>query len=253
MQPGDPLDKDFYVSTPAGAAATGLVTANFTFTAWHTPYGGTTATWSHGTVVSELGGGWYRARLTLPSTAGQWVFSIAHATNTVTPFGWEDELEVADLASIAAMIARPTVRVTGDGTIGDTVTLDDIVAWRKSVIQLSFVDGNGDPVHLASDYTNWSVGFSATDTQTGGAPRLDCVNTSPTGFGLVPDDSGLLTITIPDDLSGLFDGITEGAAPDADLVVLMEVTAEAPSNQTISMVAPSQLRILKRVVGSPAP
>jgi hypothetical protein len=70
-------------NTTCVVAVTGLATGNFTITAWHTPYGGATATWSHGLVVSELGSGWYRARLTLPSTAGQWLLNAALTANPI--------------------------------------------------------------------------------------------------------------------------------------------------------------------------
>lgn len=251
MQPANQLDKDFYVSSNAGVAVTGLVTANFAFTAWHTPYGGATATWSHATVVSELGSGWYRARLTLPSTAGQWLFGITHATHIVTPFAWEDELEVADLASVAALVARPVVRVQGNGTLGEPADLPTLIAYRKAVIVISIVDGTGAPVALASGYTNWAVGFRSLTTQSGGAPRLDAVHGTPTGFGLVVDDSGMLTITIPDDLS-IFGAITEGAVPVDEITIQMEVVADSPSGQTVPIVAPSSLRIKKRAHGSGA-
>jgi len=252
MQPADQLDKDFYVVSSAGAAVTGLVTANFTITAWHTPYGGSTATWSHGLVVSELGSGWYRARLTLPATAGQYVYGLTHASHIVTPFAWEDELEIMDQAAIAALVARPVVRVQGSGNLGETATLPDQNAIRKAVITLSIVDVDNDPVALATDYTTWAVGFRSTTTQSGGAPRLDAVHGTPTGFGLVVDDAGLITITIPDDLS-IFSAITEGATPVDSVEVDMEVVGDSPSGQTISIVAPSRFRILKRAHGSGSP
>jgi hypothetical protein len=249
MQPADQLEKTFYVSSTAGAAVTGLVTGNFTVTAWHTPYGGTTATWTHGTVVSELGSGWYRARLTLPATAGQYVYGLTHASHIVTPFAWEDELEIMDQAAIAALVARPVVRVQGSGTLGETATLPDLIAFRKAVITISIVDVDNDPVALATDYTTWAVGFRSTTTQSGGAPRLDAVHGTPTGFGLVVDDAGLITITIPDDLS-IFSAITEGTTPVDEITIQMEIVADKPSGQTVTIVAPSTLRIKKRAHGS---
>lgn len=253
MQPSDQVDKYIDVrNASTGAAVTGLVTGDFTFAAWHTPYGGASATWTHAAVVSELGAGRYRIRLTLPSTGGNWVFYVTHATHIVTPGGWEDELEIVDQAAIAALIARPVVRVQGSGTLGEVATLPDIIAYRKAIITLSIVDGTGAAVHLATDYTNWKVGFRSVTTQSGGAPRLDAVHGTPTGFGLVVDDSGLAVITIPDDLT-IFGAITEGATPVDDITIQMEVTAEAPAGQTVSIVAPSSLRIKKRAEGSGAP
>jgi hypothetical protein len=248
MQPADQLDKDFYVSSSAGAAVTGLVTGNFTVTAWHTPYGGSTATWSHGLVVSELGSGWYHARLTLPATAGQWTLSIAHATHIVTPFGWADELENYDLDGMAALVARPIVRVQGSGTLGEVAALPTLINKRKAIITLAIVDENGDPAPINVGYLNWKVGFRSQTDQTATPPKLDAVHGTPTGFSLVVI-AGLVTITIPDDCS-IFGALTEGATPTELVTIDMEVTAENPSGQTVSIVAPSPLVIRKRVEGS---
>lgn len=248
MQPADQLDKDFKVLDPSDAPVTGLVTGSFVITAWHTPYGGSTATWSHGLVVSELGSGWYRARLTLPSTAGQWVLTIAHATHTVIPSGWEDELQNYDADAIASLVARPVVRVQGGGTLGSTVSLPEIIAYRKSIITVAILDDTGAPLNLAG-YTNWAVGFRSQSTQSGAAPRLDATHGSPTGFSLVVS-TGLVTITLPDDLTGVFGAITEGATPVDSITIDMELVADNPSGQTISIIAPSPLRIKKRAYGS---
>lgn len=248
MQPADQLDKDFYVSSSAGAAVTGLVTGDFTITAWHTPYGGSTATWSHGLVVSELGSGWYRARLTLPSTAGQWTLSIAHATHIVTPFGWADELENYDADAMAALVARPIVRVMGSGTLGEVAALPTLINKRKSIITLAIVDENGDPAPIDVGYSSWKVGFRSQTDQTATPPKLDAIHGTPTGFSLVVI-AGLVTITIPDDCT-IFGALTEGATPTDQVTIDMEVTAENPAGQTVSIVAPSPLTIRKRVEGS---
>ena len=249
MQPAGQLDKTFYVQSAAGAAVTGLVTGDFTVTAWATPYGGSTATWPHGFTVSELGSGWYRGRFTLPASAGQWSLVPAHATHLVTPFGWEDELENYDRDAIASLVARPIVRVRGSGTLGEAVPdLPTLVAYRKAVITLSVVDDDGDPAPIDVDYTNWAVGFRSKTTQSGGAPRLDATHGNPTGFSLVIA-AGLITITIPDDLT-IFGALTEGATPTEEVTITMEVVADNPSGQTVSIIAPSNLRIVKRAHGS---
>jgi hypothetical protein len=250
MQPGDSVDHYFEVRTPAGVAVTGLVTADFTFTAWHTPYGGTSASWTHGAAVTELAAGRYRVRFALPATAGAWGFYLTHATHIVTPVGWEDELETYDLDAIAAIVAKPVVRLQGSGTLGEAAAVPDLIAFRKAILTLSVLDGNGDPYDFTG-WANFAVGFRSPSTQSGGAPRLDAVHGTPTGFAMVVS-AGLITLTIPDDLS-IFSAITEGATPVDSVEVDMEVVGDSPSGQTISIVAPSRFRILKRAHGSGSP
>jgi ribosome biogenesis GTPase A len=50
--------------------------------------------------------------------------------------------------------------------------------------------------------------------------------------------------------STIFNALTEGATPTERLTIDMEVTAENPSGQTVSIVAPSPLTIKKRAEGS---
>ncbi len=252
MQPADQVDKQIYVTNSAGAAVTGLVTGNFTFVAWHTPYGGTGATWTHAAAISELGSGWYNVRFTLPATAGTWSFRVVHATNDVTPWGWSDDLGNYDLDAIAALVARPVVRVQGSGTLGEAIgDLPVLVAYRKAIITIGVLDENGDPAPINVGYTSWAVGFRSLTTQNGGAPRLDATHGSPTGFSLVIA-AGTITITIPDDLT-IFGALTEGATPSDEVTISMEVVADNPSGQTVSIVAPSNLRIVKRAHGSGTP
>ncbi len=247
MQPAEQIDKYFEVRDSSGAAVTGLVTANFAFVAWHTPYGGANATWTHGSVVSEIGAGRYRVRFALPPAAGSWVFYPTHATHVVTPYGWEDELQVMDTDAVAGLIARPVVRVSGDGTLGEPATLPTLIAYRKAIITIGVLDNNDDPFDFTG-YTSWAVGFRSATTQSGGAPRLDAIHGTPAGFGLAVS-SGLITITIPDDLT-IFGALTEGVTPTEEVTIEMEVVADNPSGQTVSIVAPSDLRIRKRAHGS---
>ncbi len=256
-QPGDSVDHVFDVRTSAGVAVTGLVTGDFTFTAERRTTSGTWGTFSHAAVVTELGFGKYGLRFSLPTIACQrWALWIAHTTYIVSVSGWEDELESADLASIAALVNRPVVRVRGSGTLGATAVLPAIVAWRESIIVITIEHADGSPVHLDSDYVYWTVGFRNQRDQTSASdPHLDAIHGTPTGFGIVPDDSGLLTITIPDDCSDLFDAIGEGITPDPSVTVDMEVTAVfgGTGGEIVSIIAPSPLTIRKRAVGSGAP
>lgn len=247
MQPDEPLDKVFYVATSAGVAVLGLVTGDFTVTAWHTPAGGSTATWTHGLVVSELGTGWYRARFTLPA-AGQWFLQVAHATHVVTPWGWEDQLQNYDADAIAALVASPVVTVLGSGTLGGVAALPTIICKRKAVIVLAVVDENGDPAPIDVGYTSWKVGFRNQADQSLTPPKLDAIHGTPTDFGLVIT-AGLITITIPDNCS-IFTPMVEGVSPTDQMTLDMEVTAEQPAGQTVAIVAPSPLIITKRAEGS---
>lgn len=250
MQPGESVDHYFEVRTTAGAAVTGLVTGDFTVAVWHTPYGGSSASWTHGAAVTELGSGRYRVRFALPATAGSWALYLTHASHLVSPGGWADELQAYDLDAIASLVAKPVVRLQGSGTLGEAAAVPDLVAYRKAILTLSVLDGNGDPYDFTS-WTNFAVGFRSPTTQSGGAPRLDAVHGTPTGFSLVVS-AGLVTITIPDDLS-IFGAITEGATPAESVDVDMEVVGDNPSGQTISIIAPSRFRIIKRAHGSGSP
>lgn len=253
MRPSDLNPRPFYVCDSSGAPVTGLVTGSFTYRAIRTPPGGSPAAWTHSTTVVEIGSGWYVAIPTMPSMACNWLYQVIHATHIVTPFAWEDELEAWDRDAIASLIAKPIVRVQGQGTVGQPVALDPIYAYRKAVIVIGVVDADGDPAPLTTDYASgsWKVGFRSQTTQSGAAPRLDAVDGTPAGFGLLIAD-GSIIITIPDDLS-IFGAMTEGASPTDQMTIDMEVTAEQPAGQTCSVVAPSALTIKKRAEGSGAP
>lgn len=148
MLPGDVEYVVVTIKNSAGAAVTGLVTANFTVDYY---LGATTPTSVF--TVTEISGGRYRVALTLPGTTGYFSVFITQSTNTVENGRYHGELEDADADSIYSAVIRPQSQLAGTSALASEVTIN-INARRYKALTVSVVDQAGAVVDL-SGFNNW--------------------------------------------------------------------------------------------------
>lgn len=244
-QPGDVTHRLIRVTDAAGAGVAGLVLANFTITARSRAYGaGAWSAFTPGSVLTDLGGGLYGLQFTLPTSAGWWRLIIDHASHTVWPGSWEGELEANDLDVVAAYAVRPQVTISGAGTIGQTVAVQ-LINKRYRRLRFTFNDQNGAPIDMTAGttYNGYAWSVRAANSQTA-APKYDQTTGITAGLGFVE-------VTILE-AATLFNALTEGATPALTLDCRHELTADlvAVAGETVSLVAPSPLTLLRREVGT---
>lgn len=247
VQPADTLSKLFLVTDAAGAAVTGLTLAsNFTFTAWSKTYGGSWATYSSSPTVTEIGSGYYSVDWSSPSNAGWWAAKISanSASHFLDENKWQGEMENQDGDSIFGSVARPIVRVTGSGTLGQITSLE-LIADRYASRTWTFVDANGDPVDVSSDYSNYALSVRSEDQTT---TVWDGTNGSPLAFGLTAS-SNALTATFPEDAT-FFSAIATGATQPVKL--FYEITGDLGGDtaKTVALVQSSPLLLYRSEVGT---
>lgn len=235
MRPGDTTTKIFHVMDADGVPVTGLTLSDFTIVAYNNG-----VTYTHSSAITELTGGNYKWTYALPATRGDvWINcqpnaaanTIAHAKTRSVSFA--GEVENQDLDSVYAANSRPIIALRSSGTIGQVQPLV-LSQNRYRLLEFSFIDSNGDPVLLDTDYGNWIIAIRS----------LDQTTTQWDGSLLTPDDSGILTVEIPEDAT-FFDALDAG---EISTQLYYEITADLDhdADKTVSMV-PSSLLTLTRV------
>jgi hypothetical protein len=256
MQPSGSVTKIIRRLTAAGVASTGKVTGDFTFTAYHKPNGGATATYTHGSVITELASGYYDWTYSAPSTAGQYGIDCVAASGTDVVYNVMEsgELESNDLDSIYAIVARPIVTVSGQGTIGQITPLT-LVNKRYREVIFQFVDDAGTNINMTTgvNYTAYTFGVRDRTDDTLTPPKVDAVNgTTTTGFTyVIAGSDGAISVKIPEDAT--FFTLTEGASSSDILELRYELTGDligATSGCTVSLVQSSPLYLVPRKVGT---
>lgn len=244
MRPGDTTTKVFHVMDADGAPVTGLTLSDYTIVAYNNG-----VVYTHSSAITELTGGNYKWTYVTPATRGEvWINcqpnaaanTIAHAKTRSVSFA--GEVENQDLDSVYAANARPIITLRGSGTIGQVQALV-LSQNRFRRLEFTFVDSNGDPVLLDTDYDNYLIAVRSADQATTIWDGADAT--------ITPDDSGVLTVDIPEDAS-FFDALDVG---ETSALLYYEITADFEQNadQTISLVPSSPLTLNRVEVGTGGP
>ena len=254
-QPSNSLTKFIQRLTVAGVAVTGKTISDFTVTAYYKTASGSPTTYTHGSTLTELSGGWYAWTYSVPSSASHYGVDIIPSSGTdyLRFAGISGELENQDLDSIYAANARPISSLTSSGTIGQTVSLS-LVAHRYRILVFSFVDSNGAAIDMTDgvNYTNIKFGVRAASTQAAGTTYDAAHGTATAGFTWsVVGASGTVTVKIPED-AVFFALMTEGATVVDSVSARYELTADvvSPVGETIALVPSSALVLTRREVGT---
>lgn len=196
-QPADNVTKFLRVTlATTGAVVAGLATADFTYVGVKAEPGSSPTTYSTGSVIADLGAGYYAWTYATPGVAcnhGQDIQPV-NVNHIVVPVSFSGETESQDLASLYNAVAQP---VGGAGTafaFGATVTLE-LVIYRYRTVTQAFL---GTDLSTAA-YNNWKMGIRDT---TQAVTRWDCDSGAIDGFLITGDASGNLTITVPESLIG---------------------------------------------------
>lgn len=254
VQPANTVTKFIRRTTAAGVAVTGKVLADFTIAAYHHAAGGSPASHTHASTITELASGFYAWTYTLPATAGHYGFNIlpASGTDTVEFVGVCGELELADLDSLNAAVSRPIVGLTSQGTIGQTQAIT-LVNKRYRELVFSFVDANGVAVDMTT-YSNITFGVRSVTDQATAPPKIDAINGTTTAASayVITAGSGTVTVKIPEDAT--FFVLTEGVTPDEDgtMDLRYELTGDqaATALKTVALIPSSVLTLTRREVGT---
>jgi hypothetical protein len=253
-QPGDTTHRLIKIIDANGAGVTGLVLANFTFTAYSRGYGA--AAWSPyaaAPALVEIGSGLYSIAFSLPNSAGWWRVLIEHSTHRVWNGSWEGELETQDWDSLYGSIVQPVATLSTSAQLGMPlpVTLG-AYRWRRLVIPVK--DGSGVLyTNLATDFpsatlrlsvrskdqlTKWDAGPSATISAGTGTAADFVITTS----------GSTLTIEIPKDSS--FFSLLPTAADS--VIAYAEIVGDFGNNpaRTQPVIRSSPWTITRREVGT---
>lgn len=251
-QPGSSVTKFIRRLTAAGVASTGKVLADFTIAAYHKAASVAAATFTHGSTITELSLGWYAWTYTLPATAGFTGvdLDVATGTDTIDLIQIQDELEAADLDQIAALVNRPIVAVSSQGTIGEVVALT-LINKRYRRARFTFTDAAGATIDMTTGttYTAYAWSTRSHTNQASADYRVDAVTGTPVGF-VITGGVGYVDVTIPED-AAFFD-LTEGTSAVDSLEIRHELTADlvAVAGQTVALIPSSPLTITRREVGT---
>ncbi len=252
-QPASSVTKYVRRLTAAGAASTGKVLADFTVTAYHKPNGGAAATYTHGSTITELASGYYAWTYNLPSTAGMYGLDIVavSGTDSVDLVPLNDELENADLDSIAASVNRPIVGLSGSGTIGQVTAITNMVNKRYRELTFTFVDENGANVDMTT-YTNITFGVRSKTDQTTTPPKIDAINGTATAGStyVITAALGSIVVKVPEDAT--FFVLPEGVSVTDSMELEYELTGDVGgvATKTVSLVSSSPMTLIRREVGA---
>ncbi len=235
MKAGDTVYPIIQVTDAAGAAVTGLITADFTVTG----YVGT-ATPVISFTVTEISAGRYRVNLTTNTTAGWQTYIIAPVgAYTVANGRWAGWVPQYRSDEIYAACVSPTASQSSATRLASDQLLE-VIAYRYTPVQFSVVDSAGVAVDL-SGFNNW---------------RFNVWNKNHTVMSLYSQSAtivgtlgGVLTWQIPED-AAFFSQIAAAITAGEDQTTLYwEVIADAASTTTkTEMVLRGQLN-LKRFEG----
>ena len=254
MQPSLTNSRIVSVLAPDGSGVTGLTLAAFTISAWAMGYAGSAfTTWSHGSTLTELGGGDYAWSYTEPPSAGFRFIELKaiDVTRQVVDGRIRGEIENNDLDAVATtvLLAAGNVDAPTNLLLGWSYP-GELVAYRYNRWVLPIVDAAGSPVDLSTGYGNLALSVRSKDQST---KKLDATNGSPTGFVLT-GGLGSLTIVWPELTgSGLADiyGFL-AAGTDRTDGLYYEVTGDISSDtaKTVPIIRSSPLAITRREVGT---
>ncbi len=252
MQPAEISYRAIKVEDAAGNAVLGLVTGSFTPNAFGRGYGAAIMTaYAHGTVVQEVGAGWYDVAFAAPASAG-WMFYRIKPTSALyritTPNEWSGEVEAQDLGSMYGAVVRPVATLAQGAQLGMPLPLE-LVAYRYRALTIPVVDQTGAAyTALATDFPSATLRMSVrskdqTTTTWNGGPSA-----TPTGF-LITTSGSTLSITIPEDAT-FFSALTQGI--DSIDTLYWEVTGDLGSDtaKTVPVIRSSNLRLTRREVGT---
>jgi hypothetical protein len=197
-----------------GSAVTGLASGSWTVTCY---LNGTvtalTVAWT------EIGGGAYKAQITLPATAGYLVITIANGTNLVSPNRWEGANTLRDVDDAYNASSKAVAYITAVTGTPYTDTLLALDANRAQTITVQVNNQAGAGIDL-SGYTNWA--FTVWDkTHSSTSTRTIITN------GISGTSGGVLTVAVPE-TSGFFSLIDAAITAGNDTVTLYyDVKADA--------------------------
>ncbi len=255
-QPNNTVVKFFKRLDAAGAPSPLKNTGDFVFVGYHAPAGTLPAAYTHNSVITELANGYYAWSYSLAPTAG---FSgldidVLAGTDTIEMLPLQGEVENQDLDAIYASASRPTVTLSGGGTIGQ-VTPVTLVNKRYRKLTFNFVDAAGVNIDMTAGvlYTAYTFAVRARDNQTTAPPKIDAVNGTVTaGFTyVITGGMGYVDVEIPEDAT--FFTLPEGASVIETIDHRFELTADlvaSPAARTVAIVQSSPLNLVRREVGT---
>jgi hypothetical protein len=231
------------LSASDGSAVTGLVLGDFTITAKALAYGA--SSWSNytsGAALTEIGAGLYDLAFVGPPSSGWWRVMIEHSMHSVWSGSWEGEVEVQDLDSLYASVARPVAVLSSNVQMGTQATLE-LVAYRYRSIDVAIVDQGGAAIDI-SGYTGLALSVRSLDQTT---TKWDATNGSPTG-AVITASGSTLHVEIPENAT-FFSALP--AATDF-LRLYWEVTGNVGGDEakTIPIIRSSPCNLYRREVGT---
>jgi hypothetical protein len=256
MRPGDTRHVRILVLDAAGAAVTGLVKGDFSISTKKFPDGGSAwEAWSAAETVTEEGSGFYQVAFTLPSATAEWDFWIRHTSYDVLDGHYQGAMDNYDFDYLYSRIIRPVATLTTDFSLGAEIAMA-LVANRHQTKTLTVNDDNGDPVHLATDYTLATfILCIANEDQSklwqyrqNGAnfeEKIDAGSWATLANGQIAvDDLGNFSITFPEDCD-FFDQVTASDRPQ-ESGLHYDVRADlstGAANRTVAIIRSSTLTI----------
>jgi hypothetical protein len=203
VKPGDEVRRVFRVEDNSASPITGLTTSSFTVSAYTAAYGANFAAFTHASVVTELGSGWYQVVHAAPASAGWWLYRIV-PNNTAyrlsTPECWSGELEVSDLDSLQATVAQGVATLSTTFQMGFAITGLQMVPYRSRTMTIAVTDQSGAAVDVSTAaYTNWRLAIRDKTQQ---STAWEVNDGKMTGFSVTGSGSGALTIVIPESVTG---------------------------------------------------
>jgi len=247
-RPGDISHRVIQVLDAAGNPKTGLVLAGFTIYAQGRGYGASAfTTWSHGTTLTELSGGYYDLAYALVPSAGWWRYVItSNAGYTVWNSSWEGETEQQDLDSIYANVVKTTATLATSAQLGNVVPLE-LIAYRYRQVDITILDSTGAPYPISTNFPASSLKLSVR-SQDQTTTKFDAGPTgTPVGFTLTSSGS-ILTAIFPE-TSAFFSALAAGVASTS---LYYEITGDlgGDATKTQPIIRSSPLTLSRREVGT---
>lgn len=263
MQPGEVFTLAIKVETAAGVAVTGLLLASFTVNAYGRGYGAAVlTTYTHGTVVQEVGAGWYDITAVAPPSAG-WMFyrvlPVSSANRITSPNEKSGEVETQDLDSLYGSVVRPVATLSQSAQLGMPLPME-LVAYRYRTMSIPVVDQAGAAyTALATDFPSATLKISirskdrTTTKWDAGPSGVISVGTGNAAQFTITTTGNVLAIAFPED-SGFFSAMTAAIAAGKDSVddLYVEVTGDLVSvaARTQPVIRSSNLRLTREEVGT---
>lgn len=198
-RPTDSVTKFFRVRDGAGAVVTGLTVADFSFIAYHQPYGGAVAAFAHASVVTHQAAGIYAWTYSLPPSAGFWSLDATPivAAQFIEWMLIDGETENQDLDSIYANATNRQGILTGTAVIGNRIGIE-LVVYRLNRVTIAVTDSAGEGVNLTV-YSRYRVALRSIDQV---AVKWTAGHHEPYGVDIAVTDAGSLNVSFPESLMG---------------------------------------------------